>query len=261
MADEEEEPKDGEEGSGEESEKKSKGPMKLLAAVVGLIATGAVLAMMAVPSKEEVKTFAGPAMHVFFTDGEIVGNPLDDNFSRYLKFKPSCSFLAYDLSYPETRRTDPHYETILRESLQFTISQYRIDEVMSGSDRDAFAAELEKICEPVLFPVHLGETATPYDPEPESGLRLGDSMERLGSFRGAFYEHVLHVDAPGHTLQMDEGPVTEFSDGDYDVLVEAEDGTKIYVDVSQLDPDFEGDVNVGVMGRIRRMFTGEIMAQ
>ncbi|MEO1695658.1 MAG: hypothetical protein AAFU73_00090 [Planctomycetota bacterium] len=264
MADEEEEPT--EEGTEEGAEPKSKGPLKLLVGVVALIATGAILAMMAVPSKEKLPVFAGPSMHTFFAD-KVVGNPLDDNYSRYLSFEPSCSFLAYDLAYPESRRIDPHYETWLRESFQAALARYRIADIMSGStpgeenSRPEFAAELEALAEPILFPVHLGETAAPYDPDPSSGLRLGDSQDRDGTFRGAFWEHVLHVDAKAMTLQIGEGPVAEFSEGDYDVLVEAEDGTKIYVDTSELQEGFEGDVQVGVMGRIRRMFTGGFTAQ
>ncbi|MEM8713390.1 MAG: hypothetical protein AAGG01_20785, partial [Planctomycetota bacterium] len=84
MADEEEEKKENEEGSEAESgeKKSSKGPLKLLGGVLGLIATGTILAVMAKPSKEVLPSFTGPAMHTFFTDGEIVGNPLDDNYSR-----------------------------------------------------------------------------------------------------------------------------------------------------------------------------------
>lgn len=264
MADEEKEPEENEEGAeaGEgEEQKKSKGPMKLLGAVVGLIGAGTVLAVMAKPSVEELPSFEGPAMHTFFLDGEIVGNPLDDNYSRYLKFSPSCSYFAYDLAYPESRRADEHYETLLRESMQYRISQYRMEEVMGGAARESFSAALEEIAEPILFPVHIGETATPYEMDPESGLRIGDSQERHGTFRGGFYEHVLHVNQPERTIQLDDGPELNFGGNEYDLLLESTDGTKLYVDVSGLVDGFEGEVHVGVMGRIRRMFTGDIIAQ
>lgn len=267
MAEEEtKEAEDGDEATAEggdsaESKGSSKGAIKLLGGIVGLIATGTILAMMAMPKKEQVKSFQGPAMHTFFTNGEIVGNPLDDNFSRYLKFSPSCSYFAYDLAYPEQRRADLHYETQLKETMQYTISRFTIDEVMAGSGRDAFAAELEKVAEPILFPVHLGETVGPFDPDPESGLRLGDSQERSGTFRGAFYENVLQVDATKKTVQLGDGPVQKFTSGDFDLLVENEAGDSVYVDVSGLKEDFVGEVRIGVMGRIRRLFTGDIIAQ
>jgi flagellar basal body-associated protein FliL len=245
----------------EESKPSSKSSIKLLGGVVALIATGTILAMMAMPKKEEAKTFDGPGWHTFFTDGEIVGNTLDNNFSRYLKFTPSCSYLAYDLNYPESRRADPQYETQLKELMQYTISQYTLEEVMKGTDHGTFAAELEQIAEPILFPVHIGPTTMPYEEDPESGLRAGDSQERHGTFRGPFYEHVLKVDATRKTIQLDDGPEQKFGGSEYDLLVESEAGEKLYVDVSGLEDDFVGEVHVGVMGRIRRLLTGQVIAQ
>lgn len=262
MADNDEEPnEDGAEGTEGEEQKKSKGPLKLLGGIVGLIAAGTILAVMAKPSVEVLPKFDGPAMHTFFPDGEIVGNTRDDNYSRYLKFSPSCSYFAYDLAYPESRRTDQHYETLLRETMQFLVSQYLMDDVMSASARESFSAALEEITEPILFPVHVGDTTTPYEMDPESGLRIGDSQERSGTFRGGFYEHTLHVNQPERTIQLDEGPELKFGGNEYDLLVEAGDGTKLYLNVSDLVEGFEGEVHVGVKGRIRRMFTGDIIAQ
>ncbi|MEM1449187.1 MAG: hypothetical protein AAF957_19140 [Planctomycetota bacterium] len=251
---------DGGEGSAD-GKKSSKGSLKLLGGIVGLIATGTILAVMATPSKAVRKVYEGPAMHSFFGDGEIVGNPLDDNYSRYLKFRPSCQFEAYDLTYPASRATDEHYETLLRETLQHTISKFSIDEVMGGVNRDTFAAELEEVAEPILFPVHIGATLSPYELDPESGLRVGDSQDRKGTFRGPFYDHLLKVDAVKKTLQFDEGPEINFGGGEYDLLVEDQNGRTVYVDLSRLEDGFVGEVHVGVMGRIKRLFTGDIIAQ
>jgi len=254
---------EGQNPEGEEStsnEKSSKGSLKLLGGVVGLIATGTILAVMAMPKKEAVKTLLGPGMHSFYGEAEFVGNPLDDNFSRYLKFAPSCQYFAYDLAYPELRRADPGYEMLLKEVMQHTVSQFRIDEVM-GSNKDLLAEALERVAEPILFPVHIGETKSPYDEDPLSGLRVGESQERRGVFRGYFYEHVLKVDAVKKTLQLDDGPELKFKGGEYDLLVESENGESLYVDVANLPDDFVGEVNVGVMGRIRRLLTGDIIAQ
>ena len=260
MAEEQTNEAEGQEPRNQGAPKASKGSFKLLGAVVGLIALGSTLAIVAMPKKAVQKSFEGPAMHNFF-EGDIVGNPLDDNFSRYLKFSPSCSYFAYDLAYPASRLADEHYEKSLRQAMMYTISRFRIDEVMAAASRDAFAAALEEVAEPVLFPVHLGETPNPYEPDPASGLRLGDSQDLHGTFRGAFHEHLLMVDARKKTLQLDGGPQVQFNGSEHDILVEAGDGTKIYVNVTTLDDGFEGEVNVGVMGRIRRMFTGDIIAQ
>lgn len=262
--DEVQEAEDGAEGAaeGEEGEPaKSKGPIKLLGGVVGLIAAGVVLAVMAVPKKEPVRRLEGPSLHVFFPDTQMTGNTLDDNYGRYAKFSPSASFMAYDVTYADARREDPQYERRLKGAMQFTLSRYRLDEIMSPTDNEAFAAVLEEVAEPLLFPVHLGMTSFPYEQDPDSGLRFGESHEKESTFRGLFFEHVLKVDAVKKTLQMGEGPVAEFTGDEYDVLVEAEDGTKIYVDVTGITEGFVGEVNVGVMGRIRQLFTGEIIAQ
>lgn len=260
MAEEQTNEAEGQEPENQTAPRASRGSFKLLGAVVGLIALGATLAVVAMPEKKVRQSFDGPAVHSFF-EGSLVANPLDDNFSRYLKFSPSCSYFAYDLAYPSTRMADQHYERALKQAMTSTISRFSIDEVKSDASREAFAARLEEVAEPILFPVHLGETPTPYEPDPVSGLRLGDSQDHQGTFRGAFYEHVLSVDAKSKTLQLDAGPQIRFDGTEHDLLVEAGDGTKLYVNVTTLDGDFRGEVNVGVMGRIRVMYTGDIIAQ
>jgi hypothetical protein len=136
-----------------------------------------------------------------------------------------------------------------------------MDEVMAGSAREIFSAALEEITEPILFPVHIGKTVRPYDTEEASGLRIGESQERKGTFRGAFYDHVLNVNQPRRTIQFDEGPETPFQGDEEDLLVQTDDGSTLFVDVSDLATGFRGEVNVGVMGRIRRVLTGDIIAQ
>lgn len=260
MAEEETNEEELEGAESEETPAKGKGSVKLLGAVVALIGTGTALALMAVPKKVETPVLTGPAMYQFF-ESDLVGNPLDDNYARYLKFSPKCSYFAYDPNYPTLRREDTHYDTLLREIMQFTVSQYRIEEVMAGTKREVFAAALEEVAEPILFPVHLGPTKTPYDIDEASGLRLGDSQERAGSFRGLFHEHTLKVDGERKKLQLDAGPEVTFKGDEFDLLVENAKGGTLYVDVTGLKEGFFGEVNVGVMGRIRRLFTGDIIAQ
>ena len=248
-----------EETEGEQA--KPKGHLKLFGGGIGLVGLGTMMAVMATPSKEAPRNFIGPGEHMLFQNETIVGNPLDGNFKRLVRFTPTCVYFAYDLGYPATRWEDEHYESLLKETMQLTISEFRMDEVMGSSTREMFSAALEHITEPILFPVHIGMTANPYDIESRSGLRLGESQERHGTFRGAFYDHVLKVNEREKTLQIDDGAVTSFQGGETDLPVEADDGSKLFVDVSQLKSGFEGDVHVGVMGRIRRVLTGDIIAQ
>jgi hypothetical protein len=39
------------------------------------------------------------------------------------------------------------------------------------------------------------------------------------------------------------------------------DGTSIWIDVTSLEPTFQGDLNVGVMGRTRRVLWNEVLLQ
>ena len=259
---EEQEPEEGEgEGEGELEQETPKGSLKVMGGVIGLVVAGVMLAIIAKPSKAVNRSFLGPAKHSFFPERGIVGNPFDGNFTRLVKFTPSCDFFAYDLAYPDSRRLDEHYETLLAETMQLTISKFRMDEIMAGATREMFSAALEEIADPILFPVHIGMTASPYDTDGASGLRIGDSQERQGTFRGSFYDHVLRVSRPRKTIQLDANPKVSFQGDEQDLLVATDDGSKLFVDVSHLSMGFAGEVNVGVMGRIRRVLTGDIIAQ
>ena len=111
-------------------------------------------------------------MHNFF-EKDIVGNPLDDNFSRYLKFSPSCSYFAYDITYPSSRTADEHYEKSLRQAMMYTISRFRIDEVMAAASRVGLAPRSRKWRSRSSSRAPR-RAPTPYDPDPASGLRLGE---------------------------------------------------------------------------------------
>ncbi len=203
----------------------------------------------------------GPQMHSFFVEGTVVGNPLDDNYSRYMKITPSCSFFAYDTAYLDQQQSDPHRSAALKERVQSVMSSSTINEIFDQNGRDAFAEEIQSVSENVLFPVHLGATKKPYGQHAASGLRVGDSQQEAGTFRGYFHEHTLQVNAVQKTLQLSDGPVTPYRGDEVDLKVWNQAGETLYVDVTCIESDFVGAVPVGIMGRIRRVFTGDIIAQ
>ena len=74
MAEEQTNEAEGQEPENQATPKTSKGSFKLLGAVVGLIALGSTLAIVAMPKKAARKSFAGPAVHNFFEES-LVANP------------------------------------------------------------------------------------------------------------------------------------------------------------------------------------------
>jgi len=256
--------KDAGQKAGETSAAKgSKGAIKLLLGVVLMIASGGGIALMALPKKDKgPEAFNGPWSIAFF-DKETVANTLDDNYSRYFAFSPSCSYFGYDQLYPEKRKTDPDYLPRMQETMSDVVSRFRLNDIMKDGvgEELALTAQLEEYIEPIVFPVHIGGTVLPLVVDEESGLRAGDSHTRRSTFRGPFREHALQVDAKKGTVQLDDGDVVEFKGRETDLEVRGSDGRSVYLDVTHLKPNFVGKVHVGVHGRIRQIFLGSKRAQ
>jgi hypothetical protein len=258
MADEEQ--KDSPEKT-DEKQKSSKGPLKLLVGIVLLIAAGSGVAMLAMPKKAKgLETFGGPWSFAF---AEVLANTLDDNFSRFIKFAPTCSYFAYEQTYADQRKADPDFNPSIDEAITNVVASFRLLEIMKdGSGEElALAARLEEVLEPILFPVHVGETILPLENDPKSGLRVGDSQNRFGTFRGAFREHFIEVDATAKTLKLADGDVSTYSGFESDLELRTADGRKVFVDVTKLKPNFKGQVGVGIQGRIRQVHLGRKLAQ
>jgi len=245
----------------DEKQKGGKGPLKLLVGVVLLIATGGGVAMMAMPKKSKgPDTFGGPWSFAFT---EVIANTLDDNFSRFIKFAPTCSYFAYEQAYADLRKADPDFNPSIDEAMTNVVASFRLLEIMKdGSGEElALAARLEEVLESILFPVHVGESVLPLETDPESGLRVGDSQDRFGTFRGAFREHFIEVDAAAKTLKLADGDILTYGGSEADFELRTADGRKLFLDLTKLKPKFKGKVNVGIHGRIRQVHLGRKLAQ
>ena len=121
-------------------------------------------------------------------------------------------------------------------------------------------AELRDMLNPILFPIHLGKTEFPLDIHEESGLRPGLSYAR-STFRGKFHDHVLKIDAPAKTLQIDEDPVVTFTGVEEDFELTTQTGDSFFLDVTQVNPEFQGEIQIGVHGHLRQVFATEYIAQ
>jgi len=241
---------EGDESQPEAKPKKDRGPLKLLLSVILLVATGGALAVMAIPAKPVVHIVQGP----FFTQllDEIVVSTPDSNGTRYLKFRVGAEYAAYDEAYQEARLADPFYTPYLKSKAELIASSHTLIESAIGAEREAFAATLRMGLEPFVFPVHIGETKNPLDADELSGLRPGVS-HHMATFRGRLHEWTLFVDGPARTIRLGDGSEVTFEGNEDDLEVRSQVDDILYVDVTRLDPEFMGEVKVGVHGKLRNV--------
>jgi hypothetical protein len=246
-----------EQGANEEAKAPKKGgkAVKLLGGLVALMATGSVLAMMAIPSKADQPRMTGPFEFKFFElddNPNVVTNTRDDNFSRYVKFEPTTTVFAYDEAYPSTRRAETGFLTAMRNAMSRIVVKYELDHIFENSD--VFNEELRQAAEPILFPVCFGDASSSFMADPVSGLMPGDSQETSGTFRGDFYENSIQIDGARGTLQINaDGLVQSFNGDERNLMVEDRNGKVIFVDVTGVDETYTGSIQIGVKGRIRRL--------
>lgn len=111
-----------------------------------------------------------------------------------------------------------------------------------------------------MFPITIGSGGSPTDYDTESGLRPSPFTDS-STFRGSFYEHELHVDGPGKTLQLDDGEKLEFEGDETKAELRTSGGDNLYVDVSMINEEFEGSVMVGTHGTIGKILWKERIVQ
>jgi len=224
---------------------------------LALVALAYMAALLAVPKKAAQQGFV--TQLVAPLTSEKVQVNLSDGKS-FLILDLNMVYDAYDVAYYESRRADPLYCAEMKDVLVGTASAKTRAEVSDKVNKPIFMEEIRSAVEPLLFPVHIGATTSPTDADPQSGLAPGVSIQ-VATFRGAFHEHVLHVDGVAHTLRLDSGPLTPFSGDETDLPVAAEDGLALFVDVTGLKRGFQGDIPVGVKGRLRRVLWNEVLIQ
>ncbi len=100
----------------------------------------------------------------------------------------------------------------------------------------------------------------PWDHDEESGLRPGLSSSKT-TFRGHFEKHILHVTQEPMEMWIDEGPHATFEKGDEDVRLISVEGNVLFIDASRLKEGFEGEVKIGVRGRIIQVIPVGLLVQ
>ena len=230
----------------------------VLGSVVSVLAAAFALALVAVPRRATgSRALEGPQV------GPLTAQKVQVNLKdgrTFLVLDINVLYDAQSKNYFNSRAQDAVCRAEIRDALVATASAKTREEVSDPVTRPVWSEEIRRAIEPLLFPVHVGDTDEPGGIDPESGLSLGLSGPS-GTFRGIFGDHTLSVDTITRTLTLDGGPSTSFVGTERDLSVAGPDGKKIFLDVSQLTRDFRGDVPVGVRGRVRRVLWNEMLLQ
>ena len=247
------------EGTPNEATTTSKRPLVIvgLIAVIVLLAYGAF--QLAVQRDKTAPRFAGPFTTELFPEKYQV-NLAGGGMKRFLQFTLSVIYESYSEGDFAERTKDPLYEPYLQSTVLAICSTKTVEEVQGRSSQDALMEELREELDSVLFPVHIGETDFALAVDRESGLRPGLSADRA-TFRGAFHDHELFVDAEKRTVRLGEGAPVTFTGDEFDLLVTDAEGNSLYLDLTSLVDGFSGPVPVGTHGRIRRILPKYFLVQ
>ncbi len=258
MADEENTQEVGSEDAVEPT--KSKRGLILGGSVMALIATAGLAALLAVPANDEHPDLEGPFVMPLTEMGEIQVNLRGDGNRRYLVMILRAEYDAFTMEYGLGRIADPLYQAKLQDQLLSIASQYTSAEVLETGTQEIFLQEVFEAVDPLLFPIHFGDALLPEDADSESGLAPGKSIARSTMF-SPLYDQSILVDDSEHTISLGEGDALNFSGDETDLKLEDERGRIVYVDVSDLKEGFQGEVNVGIRGRLRAVYKDKYIVQ
>jgi hypothetical protein len=241
---------------------------------IAVLALAFVASLMAVPKKEHVPHLEGPFVAKLSKDA-LQANLARAGGKRYVSMLVQAEYYAYSEAYVQGRLgggaaggehagagkgEDPLYLAMLRDALLTVAGTKTPEEITDTAMVDVFLEEVREAVDPVLFPVYVGEATTPYQPDPKSGLKVGEDSAR-STLRGLLHEHALKVDASAQTIALDGGTAIPFTDHDRNLKVINQAGEYVFLDCTGFKPGFTGTVAVGVPGRVRRIFKDSLLVQ
>ncbi len=259
MANADNQPKN--EGRDEEVEAPASGKKKVFLLGGGALIVPALayaLALMAVPKEVERPRFEGPFVKPM-TEAKVQVN-LGDQKDRFFVFEHNVVYEAYGEAYYAQRMADPLYLAYLKDALIGLAASKTAEQVYAVAYEPSFREEIRMIVDPLLFPVHVGAGQRASDPDPKSGLAPGTSIMR-STMRGAFHEHVIHLDDQQRTISIDDGPTVKYDGHEADLELYTEMQEVVYLDLRRVKRDFRGDLNVGVKGRAIRILKLDALIQ
>ena len=260
-----------------EAAKKSKAPVLFGGGALAMIALGYILSLMAVPVKEAPAPELDGPFVVSLSKGDIQVNLAGEGNKRYLVMKLQAEYFAYDQDYVAGRLgvavahagggghgeapvEDPIYTAQLKNSLLKLGSTKTRDQVTDPALIDGFLEDVRTVVDPILFPVYIGDSHSPHEPDKLSGLKVGDSSSEA-EFRGLLHEHELEVDGSRKRMRLDDGPWAEYTGRERDLQLQTAQGQRVFVNVTELKPEFEGKVAIGVPGRVRAIYRESLLVQ
>jgi flagellar basal body-associated protein FliL len=250
----------------EAGEPAPKSKLGLVIGAVTFLVLGAGAAVMAVPKKAEpIPRLEGPFV-ARLSKEDLQVNLAGENGKRYLVLGLSAEYFAYDQAAVlkqlgvEAETSDPLFATRLTDTMLRLAARKTREQVEDAVQMEAFLMEVRAAVEPLLFPVCVGDSTSPQTRDMKSGLRAGESIMD-SSLRGLLHEHVLAVDSTRKTVRLDEGPEVAYTGEERDLRVTSPTGLYTFVDVTGLLPEFSGDVPIGVLGRLRRIYRGQVLVQ
>jgi hypothetical protein len=256
--------------------KKSRAPIVFGGGALAMVALGYILSLMAVPAKEASRVELEGPWVVGLSKSDIQVNLSGDSSKRFLVMKLQAEYFAYDQVYVNGRlgiavghgggehgeapEEDPIYTAQLKNALLKLGATKTREQVTDPVLIDGFLEDVRSVVDPILFPVYVGNSHSPHEVDKVSGIKVGDSSSD-SNFRGLLHEHFLDVDSLRKKIRLDDGPAVEFEGHERDLLVEDKDHQKVYVNLTELKPDFNGKVPIGVPGHVRAIYRDSLLVQ
>lgn len=263
MEDEEVKENEGDDSEAEVQPKRKKS-MVLGGGVLGLVVAAYIVSMVALPGDSEPPRFDGP-----FT-GNLSEESVQVNIGGkdYLNMSmPAIKFDAYSQDYGAMRLADEVVQRDIIDILQRLGRQKTKALLNTQLGEDVFRQELVEALSPIIFPVHVGNKERSDRPHEASGIAPGRSIE-LSTMRGGFESHVIHLNTYKGEISLDEGPVVPYGLANQDdeldlsdLMLESANGLVVYVDVSDLEPEFADDIQVGTFGVIKKITFRQFLTQ
>jgi len=269
-------PEGGKAAEGEAS-KKNKAPAVFGGGALALVALGYILSLMAVPNKESHRPELEGPFVACLSKSDLQVNLAGENNKRYLVMRLQAEYFAYDESYVAGRLgvavghagggehgeapvEDPIYTAQLKNALLKFGSTKTREQVTDPVLIDSFLEDVRTVVDPILFPIYVGDSHMPQEGDKESGVKVGDSSCE-SNFRGLLHEHELEIDGGRKKIRLDDGPWVEYEGRERDLAVPSKQGEKVYVNLTQLKPDLDFRVPIGVPGRVRAIYRESLLVQ